>query len=145
MKVKQRCNQEVRRLFPRNLMQVLLGVEGLTGREASTAASSLHPTNQLCWFHASHQSAHSAGTSYSFVPLRLSSCDKREVTNRFLACILRADNEGRRLRCGLPMSPGANFFQFHRTLLLFWHQMILGIEMLSTVIQPFIKRLCRQS
>jgi len=36
-------------------------VWSLTGREASTATTPLHPTNQRCWFHASHQSAHFAG------------------------------------------------------------------------------------
>jgi len=33
------------------------GIESLIGREASTAGSPLHPTNQLCWSHASHESA----------------------------------------------------------------------------------------
>ena len=42
--------------------------ESLTGKEASTATSSLHPTDQRCWFHASHQSAHSAGTSCRLSP-----------------------------------------------------------------------------
>jgi len=38
--------------------------ESLTGREASTATSPFHPTNQRCWFHASHQSAHAAGKGF---------------------------------------------------------------------------------
>ena len=37
--------------------------ESLTGREASTATSHAHPTNQRSWFHASHESAHTAGIS----------------------------------------------------------------------------------
>jgi len=40
-----------------------LRVESLTGREASTATSPLHPTNQRCCFHASHESAHTARIS----------------------------------------------------------------------------------
>jgi len=40
-------------------------LESLAGRETSTATSPLHPTNQRCWFHASHESAHSAGISCS--------------------------------------------------------------------------------
>jgi len=52
-----------------SLLSYLL--ERLTGREASTAASSLHPTNPRCWFHASYESVLSAGIVAS-LPLRLS-------------------------------------------------------------------------
>ena len=38
-------------------------LENLTGREVSTVTSPLHPTNPRCWFHASHQSALTAGIS----------------------------------------------------------------------------------
>jgi len=37
-------------------------------REASTATSPLHPTNQRGWFHASHESAHTAGRSCRLSP-----------------------------------------------------------------------------
>jgi len=38
-------------------------LESPTTKEASTAMSPWHPTNQRCWFHASHESANSAGIS----------------------------------------------------------------------------------
>jgi len=38
-------------------------IESLAGRETSTATLPMHPTNQRCWFQASHESAHSAGIS----------------------------------------------------------------------------------
>jgi len=42
--------------------------ESLTGREASTATSPLHPTNQRCWFHASLEPAHTAGVGCRLSP-----------------------------------------------------------------------------
>jgi len=42
-------------------------LETLTGKEASTATSPLHYTNQRRWFHA-HKSAHTAGISCRLSP-----------------------------------------------------------------------------
>jgi len=43
-------------------------LESLAGREAAAATSPLHPINQRCWFHGSHESAHSAGLSCRLSP-----------------------------------------------------------------------------
>jgi len=45
-----------------------ISLESFIGREASTATSPLHPTNQRCWFHASYESALSAGRSCCLSP-----------------------------------------------------------------------------
>jgi len=44
-------------------------IDWLTGREASVATSSLHLTNQRCWFHASHESSHTAGIGRRLSPV----------------------------------------------------------------------------
>jgi len=49
-----------------------LVVESLVERDASTATSPLHPTNQRYGYHASHQSAHTAGISCRLSLTRLS-------------------------------------------------------------------------
>jgi len=50
-------------------------LESLTAREASTDTPPLHPTKHCCWFHASHESAHSAGMRCPPSLSRLSMCD----------------------------------------------------------------------
>jgi len=48
--------------------------ESFTGREASTATSPLHPTNQRCWFHASQRiSAQRGNKVVASLPMRFSS------------------------------------------------------------------------
>jgi len=61
---------------------VAISLESFSGREASL----LHFTNQRCWFHASHESAHSAGISCRLSPYEaLYISLRRESNNKSLS------------------------------------------------------------